>query len=281
MIHRLWSLASFCLVGISLVGCGGVYHITRVTPPPSKSSPGTEKQDGVLYYVKVGVCRQETKYEEPIFDIVLTNTATKAVELQRSIGLSAYVELQAKLALPGADAKKALNDAHAYEPTDFKKPPIDGNLLLVANRNIIEAVVDYRHQYYFNAKRPISGSATADIKIGPDGSMTEASATVQSDTLKTILSAVPTQTMLSAVLGLDAGHPAYTISVTQRTYAWIASALPVPIPADEEIKQCPVPGSPLEITATTTGKYNITRELVMPTDTAKPAGAAAPPPKSN
>ena len=68
--------------------------------------------------------------------------------------------------------------------------------------------------------------------------MNEASATIQSDTLKTVLSAIPTQTLLSAVLGVDAGHPAYTVTATQRTYVWTISALPVSIPADQNLTQC-------------------------------------------
>jgi|SRR5450755_309154 len=122
---------------------------------------------------------------------------------------------------------------------------------------------------------PISGSATADIKIAADGSMNEASVTM-SDTLKTILSAIPTQTLLSAVLGVDASHPAYTVAVTQRNYVWTISALPAPIPGDQNLTQCAAPGAALEISAATIGNYNVTRELVVPTDTAK---APASPPR--
>src|SRR5579863_9511478 len=128
------SAAWFLLLGLSLVGCGGVYRITKVSPPatPSQEKP-REKQDGILYYAKVGVCRHETKYEEPIFDIIITNTDSKTVELSRSLGLKAYVEFQAKLLNKAADAKTALNDEPAYSPTDFKKAPVDDNLLLIGN----------------------------------------------------------------------------------------------------------------------------------------------------
>jgi hypothetical protein len=137
----------------------------------------------VLYYAKVGVCRHETKYEEPIFDVVVTDTDKKAVVLSRSLGLKAYQDFQAKLVNPAADAKTALNDAPAYTPTDFRKTPVGDNLLLIANHTLLETATDYHHQYYYNTARPISGSTTADIKIAADGSMSEASATVQSDTL--------------------------------------------------------------------------------------------------
>ena len=129
---------------------------------------------------------------------------------------------------------------------------------------------------------PISGSATADIKIAADGSMNEASVTIQSDTLKTILSAIPTQTLLSAVLGVDASHPAYTVAVTQRNYVWTISALPASIPGDQNLTQCAAPGAALEISAAPIGNYNVTRELVVPTDTAKaPASPPPPPAKQN
>jgi hypothetical protein len=128
----------------------------------------------------------------------------------------------------------------------------------------------------------ISGSATADIKIAAEGSMNEASVTIQSDTLKTILSAIPTQTLLSAVLGVGASHPAYTGAVTQRNYVWTISALPASIPGDQNLTQCAAPAAALEISAATIGNYNVTREVVVPTDTAKaPASSPPPPAKQN
>jgi hypothetical protein len=278
---------------MTLVGCGGVYRITRVTPPETPTSPpGKEKQDGILYYAKVGVCRHETKYEELVFDVVVTNTASKAVELQRSLGLKAYLDFQSKMADEAADAKMKLNGETEYVETGFNKPPLDGDLLLIANRNILETVVDYQHQYYFNAGRPISGSATAAVKIGTDGSMTEASATVQSDTLKTILSAIPTQSLFSALspgaaiasarVRPAAGHPAYTISVTQRAYIWTVSDLPGAVSSKKDTGQCSAPLASLEISADAIKNYNVTREPLVPTDTAKkPDVPATPPPKSD
>jgi len=184
MLSKKLFMAPLCLLSWSLTGCGGVYRITRVTPPATpESEKPREKQDGVLYYAKVGVCRHETKYEEPIFDVVVTDTDKKAVVLSRSLGLKAYQDFQAKLVNPAADAKTALNDAPAYTPTDFRKTPVGDNLLLIANHTLLETATDYHHQYYYNTARPISGSTTADIKIAADGSMSEASATVQSDTL--------------------------------------------------------------------------------------------------
>ena len=251
MLFRKLFTDLLCLLALSLTGCGSVYRITKVTPPatPALDKP-REKQDGVLFYAKVGVCRHETKYEEPVFDVVVTNTASKAVELSRSLGLKAYQDFQARL-IDAADAKAELNKEPAYTPTGFKNPPSPVNLLLSANRTLLETATDYHHQYFYNTARPISGSATADIKLASDGSMNEASATIQSDTLKTILSAIPTQTLLSAVLGVDAGHPAYTVTVTQRTYVWTISALPMPIPGDQNLTQCSSPGAALEISAAT------------------------------
>ena len=270
-----------CLVFLSslfFLSCGSVYRIRRAATPTSTAQPPKlEKQQGVLYYVKVGVCRHETKYEEPIFDVVVANTTTKALELQRSLGLKAYQDFQTKLSNPSADAKRELNNEPTYMPTDLRNVPLSDNLLLVANRNLAEAVVDYRHDYYYNVKKPVSGSSTADIKLASDGTMTEASATVQSDTLKTILSAIPTQTILSAVLAVDGGHPSYTVTVTQRLYTWTISAMPVSVLSDETLKQCPGPGSPIGVSAETLGQNNITKELITMADTAKaPAGPTSP-----
>jgi len=283
MLSRKLFTALLCLSALSLAGCGSVYRISRVTPPATAAPEKTrEKQDGVLFYAKVGVCRHETKYEEPVFDVVVTNTASKAVELSRSLGLKSYQDFQARLTGPTADAKAELNKEPAYTPTGFGNPPSPDNLLLSANRTLLETATDYHHQYFYNTARPISGSATADIKLALDGSMNEASATIQSDTLKTVLSAIPTQTLLSAVRGLDAGHPAYTVTVTQRTYTWTISALPVSIPIDQNLTQCSSPGPALEISAATIGNYNVTRDLVVPTDTAKaPASNPPPPAKQN
>jgi hypothetical protein len=282
MPFRKLFTALLCLLALSFAGCGSVYRITKVTPPatPVPDKP-REKQDGVLFYAKIGVCRHETKYEEPIFDVVVTNTASKAVELSRSLGLKAYQDFQATL-IGAADAKVELNKEPAYTPTGFKNPPSPDNLLLSANRTLLETATDYHHQYFYNTAWPISGSATADIKLASDGSMNEASATIQSDTLKTVLSAIPTQTLLSAVLGVDGGHPAYTVTVMQRTYVWTISDLPMPIPGGQNLTQCSSPGAALEISAATIGNYNVTRDLAVPTDIARtPTTTPAPPPKQN
>src|SRR4030081_3552469 len=105
MLSRKLFAALLCLLPWSLSGCGSVYRITKVTPPttPAPDKPH-EKQDGVLFYAKVGVCRHETKYEETVVDVVVTNTASKAVELSRSLGLKVYQDFQPRLMDPAADA---------------------------------------------------------------------------------------------------------------------------------------------------------------------------------
>ncbi len=263
MLPRKSFTALLYLSALSLAGCGSVYRITRITPPaPAAPEKPRERQDGVLFYAKVGVCRHETKYEEPVFDVVVTNTASKTVELSRSLGLKSYQDFQTRLLGPAADAKAELNKEPPYRASGFGNPPSPDNLLMSANRTLLETATDYHHQYFYNTARPISGSATADIKLASDGSMNEASATIQSDTLKTALSAIPTQTLLSAALGFAAGYPAYTVTVTQHTYIWTISAVPVSIPVDHNLTECSSPGPALEISAATIGNYNVTRDLV-------------------
>ena len=277
MDRRFTRAAWVCLLGVLLSGCGTVYRITKVTPATTATPAVAEKQEGVLYYAKLGVCRHETKYEEPIFDVTVTDPTSKAVVIQRSLGLKAFQNFKPKMAGPPAAVIKALGEVTDYQPVDLRQAGlIDGdNLALIANRSLPDSIVDYQHQYFYNVRQPISGSSTASIKIAADGTMSEASATVQSDTLKTVLSAVPTQALVALARAPEGGPPTYTISVTQRSFVWTLSESPKPGADNPQALSCPAPGAPLDLKAAAQGELNVTRELTAPAD-AKPAPAAAP-----
>jgi hypothetical protein len=66
----------------------------------------------------------------------------------------------------------------------------DGDLLRLVNTASVVTEVDYEHMYYFNAKTPWIGSATADPKINADGTLSEGNATVSDQTWSTILGTI-------------------------------------------------------------------------------------------
>ena len=62
--------------------------------------------------------------------------------------------------------------------------------MVVSKTSAPEAVVDYAKAYYLKAPRPWVGSSQVDEKLAADGTLTEGSVQVQSQTLSTILTAV-------------------------------------------------------------------------------------------
>lgn len=64
------------------------------------------------------------------------------------------------------------------------------NVMTISNTASPEAIVDYARVYYYNAPRPWIGTSQVDAKLAADGTLTEGSAQVQSQTLSTVLTTV-------------------------------------------------------------------------------------------
>ena len=91
---------------------------------------------------------------------------------------------------------------------------------LISNDTSVVTVVDYDHLYYFNSKVPPFGTSSATIKLAGDGTLTEASSTV--DTTK-LADLIPLKELLVDRLGLAApapgGAPALGVGATVGTLA--------------------------------------------------------------
>jgi hypothetical protein len=97
------------------------------------------------------------------------------------------------------DSWKKISDMPDYLPLAVNEDNLVGSndVLEVSNTSTSEAVVDYSRVYYYNALRPWVGTSQIDVKFASDGTLNEASAQVQDQTLSTILSALPISTLLT------------------------------------------------------------------------------------
>jgi hypothetical protein len=183
---------------------------------------------GIPFYIKTATCKQETTWTEPIYTLTLKKTTTykfldedaakkagaklPAPDVRVSskvLGLSQFqpgnAPLQTLLALL---AKPNISDPDRIQieaswttivaVPDYLPMNTAEDALIAAGTNVIkisntaspEAIVDYSITYYYNAPRPWVGSSQVDAKLAADGTLTEGSAQVQSQTLSTILTAV-------------------------------------------------------------------------------------------
>ena len=69
----------------------------------------------------------------------------------------------------------------------------------VTNKSTPDAVVDYSRVYYYNTPRPWIGTSSSNPTLATDGTLTTATSTVNSQTLQTLLGAVPISSVLSTV----------------------------------------------------------------------------------
>jgi len=73
------------------------------------------------------------------------------------------------------------------------------NVYVASNTVAPELYVDYNTTYYFNSKSPLAGSSQATAKLADDGTLTEATAQVESKTLATFLALLPVSDVLKTV----------------------------------------------------------------------------------
>ena len=85
-----------------------------------------------------------------------------------------------------------------YLPLTVKEDVLvaSADAIEVSNKAAPEKVIDYSRTYYYNTPRPWAGSSQLDVHLDPDQTLTEASSQVQSQTLSTILSALPISSVL-------------------------------------------------------------------------------------
>ena len=150
-------------------------------------------------------CADKPKLEDSV------NTWSQVLSLSQFQTTDAVRDLRVRTATPGQMSQllaniieqdwRAISGLPPYLPLQQKEGALiaSSNVIQVSNTSTPEALVDYSRLYYYNGVRPWVGSSQVDVKLASDGTMTEGSSQVQSQTLSTILSALPISSVLSEV----------------------------------------------------------------------------------
>jgi hypothetical protein len=191
----LWLALSVGL-SVSMTNCSSI----RV------SNSTNSKVEGVPFYIKRGVCKQQTVWLEVLYVITFEPNAGFSVSgpLQKVLTRLQYMtpEVQGFLIAPTVKDWYSIGiasaDAGPFNEGEGSVASIkriqdeetSGNWLRVSNTGAIEAAVDYSITYYLNSSRPLAGSTQVNAKLATDGTLTEASAQVNDQTLATIASTI-------------------------------------------------------------------------------------------
>lgn len=224
------ALAVVLFSSVGLCGCLSTVRVKSGPSGATSSTQKYDNVPGIPFYTKIAMCKEESVWAEPVYILTLKRTTTfkfvdeakakvagaklpaPVVRTKRKVlSLSQFQptnqDLQTLLSLlnksdtnadpdvdiPQIDADwDALNAHPDYVPLSIPEDQIaqSPNAMLVSKTSSPEAVVDYAKAYYLNAPRPWVGSSQVDEKLAADGTLTEGSAQVQSQTLSTILTAV-------------------------------------------------------------------------------------------
>jgi hypothetical protein len=243
--NTLWRSA---LLGVVISSCGCVDLL-------SVKGRSATQPNGIPFYRKAGVCRQETVYLEPVLELKLEQTEQAKEGPKPAEGKepapSAWVTVASmtqyvpfSLDQPGTEcsphatklvellcalsasppkpsvimaAWRALNGRATPYPTS---PPEEGNRLLAANKVSGDSYVDYAHPLYYNGKMPWLGSAKATISLNTDGTLASAEGDAEPKVLQSILDVLPISAFLSAKLipaaaTPTAGQPKFEVAPPQ------------------------------------------------------------------
>jgi hypothetical protein len=237
------AFASVLLGAFVMSGCLSTVRVKRDPLQMTENAKKNTNVSGVPFYVKVAKCKQETSWLQPFYTLTLKKTSifkfvdekaakaknpaakppesvvrftvTKVLSLSQ-FGSTDVRNLKAMLSKPGPadpaqakaieDAWKKISDLADYLPLAITEDTLvsSSDATLATNTAVAEAVVDYSRVYYYNAPRPWVGTSQLDAKLASDGTLTEASAQVQGQTLSTILSALPISALITKAAGAGA-----------------------------------------------------------------------------
>jgi hypothetical protein len=213
---------------MTLAGCGCLDLLSI------KGTSATQ-HNGIPFYLKVGMCRQETVWVEPVLELKLerreqapesakkttgTTTAEPAwVTVSTLIQYVPWSRDQATTDCGTATGIEALlctlGDPKTTDPKDITgawqklggratpyptTTPATGNALMASNKTVVEAYVDYAHPLYYNGKMPWLGSSKATIGLNPDGTLASAESDAEPKVLQSLLDLLPVSAFLSAKL---------------------------------------------------------------------------------
>ncbi len=202
-----------------------VYQTDSLAKPPR----------GIPFYTKTAVCKQETVWMEPQYVLTFEGTTGNTSSgPQKILSRQEYLQETVQhfiqspdqntwrtkiINLPGPDLVSEDN------PAAVENQEKNGNWIKVGNIANIEVVVDYTNVFYLNSARPLAGTTQVNAKLGPDGTLAEASVQLQDQTLSTIAStigsvagAVTTAGLAGIAAGVPLIAPANKLSIATKMY---------------------------------------------------------------
>jgi hypothetical protein len=222
---------SLVLAAGLLVGCGGpILVVSRARTSPV-SNASDENLPGVPFYVKTAGCKHETVWLQPVYSLTLkktftplhppknpddpqptitVSTVTLSLDQYRSDdvgslrGLLAAIgeaEISPDRIAPIEQAWNKVQHLQTGDPYAVDENNLSASKRVVRASNEItpETYVDYSTTYYYNSKKPLAGTSQATVQLAADGTLTQASAQVETKTLETFLNLLPTQAVLTQV----------------------------------------------------------------------------------
>ena len=189
---------------------------------------------GIPFYIKKGMVKQETSYTRSWIEATINyykiNGDKKKLGTERSatVYISESTYNQIELLKIFVEADKAASSGFGAALTKFHtlltentmpqsnseitpqtikieasldtKSPTSLLQSLESNSSSFESIVDYTQKYYFNATIPPFGTTTSTAKIASDGTLSEASSTVDSTKLA---ESIPLKELLIDKWGLE------------------------------------------------------------------------------
>lgn len=243
---RVALVALMCVVTSSC----SLYQITR----PGQGNDA--KVDGIPFLSKVPVEYQTSKYAQMHWKVqfVLTVTSEKEPVKYPPVPFDVVASPEA-----AARIQQILTDLQSRKPA-FKSSgefgnevatllekdmaawrgckdgvvcPIQSDLYTTLVESKTEVVSELSQGvFYINTKRPLMGSSNATVKLSEAGTLTDATASIESKTGETLLAAIPTTAFFQKQWGLGGAtstllwggirrSPTYTIHVDARPVYWL------------------------------------------------------------
>lgn len=177
--------------------------VTRMIRPPSKAEGR-----------KVAPATDENLEAKPFVRYVLSDECVQAVQDRLSIAASpddGWTEIKGLLGLEGnyiTEAGCSLGVVKLSPPTpvDFTTCDLPKGRIPVMQRvsltRTIHAEPAFGRMYYINVDRAAAGTSSGTFKLNDKGMLTDATGSVESKTLETILNALPVKEAVSSLLGL-------------------------------------------------------------------------------
>lgn len=197
-----------CGTVVALTGCGAIMVTAN-----------NQQLDGIPFYSKVPVMTQETKLLKS--ELLVTFTLGKVGADGKMVlplvyppsgalviavkDRTAADEVVSQMYLDVAK-KTTLLDAQtvvAAALAELKKRSTVPTDETISNAWSVQMITGPQ-TYYINTRMPLIGTASGTYKLSPDGTLTEGTAAVTDDTIKTILSLLPINAKLSLQWGITA-----------------------------------------------------------------------------